>query len=107
MKLANLILVMVYLLSGTVLSGYGRLSIQTNSISDKSSTPRQHFLNSQRLQKHIAPNFQTNITPDAVPNQVETGTAAEEVLSFVPENDFDLYSLLTCSDPTNKAPPLS
>lgn len=108
MHLTNLILVLIYLFSGTVLAGFGRISITTEyTISRKSTTPKPYYLSNVRLQKHILPTLRYDAAPDT---DVSTSPAVRIALpSFIieiqPAPPF--RSAVLFLNLNNKAPPVS
>ncbi|MHC1737547.1 MAG: hypothetical protein AB9882_06015 [Ignavibacteriaceae bacterium] len=107
MHLTNLILVLIYLFSGTVLAGFGRISITTEyTISRKSNTPKPHYLSNVRLQKHILPTLRYDTAPgsDIPPSTGEKIALPSFIIGFQPAPPF--RSAVLFVNLTNKAPPV-
>lgn len=106
LRSSNLILVLVYLLSGTVLSGYGRVSFcAENRISDKPSVPKQHLLTNQRLQKHLAPNLNFESAPDLISNPSHDYYQPLVITPFTGAESVAYVSRDCLQKLSNKAPP--
>jgi len=107
LKLTNILLIVIYLLSGTVLSGYGKISIKTyDVISNKTNSPRQQFLSNQRQQKHIFSNPEYSAFADAEACSKHTEDIVLEPFIILPRLNAELPESGFISAVKNKAPPL-